>query len=521
MTRAFRRWAAVLLVLATVAGAAVKPNGLFCDGAVLQRGREIPVWGTADRGEKITVTFRGASVTATATDGKWLVKLPAQTAGGPDELTIAGSDTLVVKDVLVGEVWVCSGQSNMAFTMKGALNAEAEIASSADPLLRHLKVPYATADEPQTGLPGQVKWQAASPETTALFSATGYYFAKKLRAELGVPVGLLNNAVGGTACAAWTRLAAIEAVPELEHYQGEYQRAVEALPKQLEQQAAKVDAWKEKVKAWREARAAALKENKPFNKPVPRAPQPPGKNRPSGLYNALTAPLIPYAIAGAIWYQGENDTRSVEVAHEYRVLFPTMIKDWRQQWGQGDFPFLFVQLAPYHAKGRNVDSWPLVREAMLLTTETVPQTGMSVITDAGDATNIHPTQKQPAGERLALEALRIAYGKDLVSRGPVYRSKKIEGNAIRLSFDSGGGGLVAQGGPLKGFVICGEDHNFVAAQAKIEGETVVVSSPAVAQPVAVRYAWAPVPDVNFANREGIPASPFRTDDFPPSEETLQ
>jgi sialate O-acetylesterase len=477
--------------------AEVKPNSLFSDGAVLQQGVAVPVWGTAKDGERVTVTFQQQTASATAKDGRWLVRLKALKAGGPFTLTVAGdSNTLTISNVLVGEVWLCSGQSNMAFELSRATNATEAIAGAGDPQLRLFTVPRSATDAPGTDASGS--WKESSPETAAKFSAVAWFFGRDLRQALRVPVGLIHSSVGGTPAEAWTSRATLEADPDLKLILQRYADSVQKYDPVAA--AAKHEQALENHKAT-VAKAKAAGEKAPA---APRAPADPSRaiGRPSCLYNGMIAPLEPYAIAGAIWYQGEANSGR---AAEYQKLFPAMIQNWRQVWGQGDFPFLFVQIAPHEKMS------PEIREAQLLSWQKVPHTGMAVITDIGNETDIHPTQKEPVGARLALAARAVAYGEKITYSGPVYASMKVKGNQAVLSFKHIGSGLTAKGGDLKGFTIAGADGHFTSATATIEGDKVIVSSPTVTKLVAVRYGWANVPDVNLFNKEGLPATPFRTD----------
>lgn len=453
------------LALPSAVRADVKPNGLFADGMVLQRDRDVPVWGTANPGEKVTVTFRDQSAEAVAgPDGKWRANLkPLKVGGGPDTLKINDRE---IKDVLVGDVWLCSGQSNMQWPMSACDNSEA-IANAKDDQIRLFTVPRRGTPEPEADVQG--KWDHCTPDSAKDFSAVAYYFGRDLRKALDVPIGLIGTNYGGTPAEAWTTKEALASYPDLFHY-------AEAAEKHLKEI------------------------------PADRLP-----HAPSALSNAMIRPLVPFAIRGAIWYQGESNAGR---AYEYRTLFPAMIRDWRTLWGQGDFPFLFVQLAPFkEIKAEPGDSdWAELREAQLLTTKVVPNSAMAVITDVGDEKDIHPKQKGPVGARLALAALALSHGKDVAYSGPSYKSATFaEGKAV-VEFKHVGKGLVAKGGPLTGFAIAGRDGKFVPAEAKIEGKTVVVSSPQVPEPVAVRFGWADFPVVNFWNEGGLPASPFRTDD---------
>ncbi len=499
--------AAGWLLLAAYAFADVRLARIFSDHAVLQRGKPVPVWGTAEPGERVTVEFRGQKISTVARDnGEWSVTLKPMPAGGPFQMTVRGNSTVVLNDVLVGEVWVASGQSNMEWPVALSNNAEQEIAEANNPQIRLFVVPKAVADRPLKDLSGGA-WQPCTSETVRNFSAAAYFFARELQRALKVPVGVIEAAWGGTPAESWTSKPTLMAHPSLRYLLENWRRAEVDYPLALEN-------YQRQLAEWERAAAQARAEGKP----EPKKPDPPQDPRtspwkPSGLFNAMIAPIVPYAIQGAIWYQGESNAGR---ACEYRTLFPAMIQDWREAWAQGDFPFLFVQLANFMpARPEPSESaWAELREAQLMTLS-LPKTGMAVAIDIGDANDIHPRNKQDVGKRLALNALAIAYGKKVVSSGPIYERMKREGNAIRLYFKHVDGGLTTPNGePLKGFAIAGADRKFVWADARIEGNTVVVSSPQVPEPVAVRYAWADNPVCNLYNRAGLPASPFRTDDWP-------
>ncbi|NSW80263.1 MAG: sialate O-acetylesterase [Chthonomonadetes bacterium] len=490
-----------------MASADVRLPRIFGDHAVLQRGQPIPVWGTAEPGEKVTVEFHGQKVFTTADrTGKWRVTLKPVSAGGPFEMTVKGNNTIVLRDLLVGEVWVCSGQSNMEWPLFLARNAEQEIASANYPQIRLFMVPKAVADVPQEDISGG-EWRVCTPESARNFSAVGYFFARELHQALNVPVGMIQSAWGGTPAESWTSRSTLESNPQLRPILENWERAVQDYPQAIQR-------FRQQVMAWEDAAARARAEGKP-EPPRPNRPTHPRNNpwKPSGLFNAMIMPIVPYAIQGAIWYQGESNAGR---AYEYRTLFPAMIQDWRKAWGQGDFPFLFVQLANFMATKPEPgeSAWAELREAQLMTLR-LPKTGMAVAIDIGEADDIHPRNKQDVGKRLALNALAIAYGRKIDYSGPIYSHMKREGNRIRLYFKHVDGGLTTPNGePLKGFAIAGADRKFVWADARIEGNTVVVSSPQVSEPVAVRYAWADNPVCNLYNRAGLPASPFRTDSWP-------
>jgi sialate O-acetylesterase len=489
------------LFLASGARADVKLPALFSDNMVLQQGMRVPVWGWADEGERVTVTFRGRKVSATATKGKWRVTLPSLKAGGPDTFTVEGRNRIELRNVLVGEVWVCSGQSNMEWSLGRSFEPEKDIASSANPGLRLFTVPKRKADEPADDV--KSSWQECHPEAVRGFSAVAYYFGRDLQKARGVPVGLIHTSWGGSPAEVWISRDVLESSPR-------YKTEI------LDPHSAALKRYQEGVAQWEKETEELKKEGK-----QPARGRPGTIWKPAELYNGMIAPLIPYSIKGAIWYQGEANAGR---AHQYRTLFADMIRNWRRDWAQDDFPFLAVQLAPWDKnKKRGVEEitaapgdsdWAELREAQLLATKTLPNVGLAVITDAGDKDDIHPVKKEPVGARLALQAQRIAYGEKITASGPLYRSMKVKGNRAVLSFDNVADGLEARGGRLRGFSLCGEDRKFVWANAEIDDDKVAVSSPLVARPVAVRYGWADYPVVNLFNRAGLPASPFRTDDFP-------
>ncbi|MBV8878339.1 MAG: sialate O-acetylesterase [Planctomycetaceae bacterium] len=487
---------AILWLVLAALGSATEPRAelklhtLFADHMVLQADFACPVWGTAEAGEEISVSIGGQKKTAKAeADGKWSLKLDPLKAGGPHEMTVAGKTSVTVKDVLVGEVWVCSGQSNMEWVVSNSNNFAEEKAAANFPNVRHFLVKKNPQDAPVATLSGD--WKPTTPETVGGFTAVGYFFGRELHQKLNVPVGLINTSRGGTAAQLWTSKPVLEGNATLKPI-------VDNFPKQMENYEKALAGHKE-----------AVEKAKAENKPVPKAPNKPMS--PSCLYNGMIAPVIPYGIKGAIWYQGESNAGA---AKQYQTLFPEMIKNWRKDWGQGDFPFGFVQLANYlPRRDQPADSnWAELREAQTMTLS-LPKTGMAVIIDIGDAKDIHPRNKQDVGKRLALWAQSQVYGKDLVYSGPLYESMKVEDNKARISFKHTGSGLEAKGEKLTGFAIAGEDRTFVWADAKIDGNTVLVWSDKVAKPAAVRYAWADNPECNLYNKEGLPASPFRTDDW--------
>jgi sialate O-acetylesterase len=524
----------LVIGFSSVGFAKVTLPDLFSDHMVVQQGRETPVWGWANPGEKITVGF-GADVatTTTGSGGTWRVTLKSATPPGPGTMTVQGTNSITINDVLVGEVWVGSGQSNMGWQVIECQDAQQEIAAAKYPQIRMYLVDRRAEDTPQTKCTG--RWAVCSPETTGSFPATAYYFGRMLHQELKVPVGIFDCSWGGSPCEAWTKKEVLES-------DAAFSKLFGLVEKDKVEYQAKLAAWQATVDRIAAAKAAAEKSgdktaiDKAAEQKVPERPtewisSPPF--RPAHLYNGMILPLIPYGIRGVIWYQGESN---VERAWDYRRLFPAMIQCWRQQWGQGDFPFLFVQLASFYnhdpektiipEKGTpREDKWAELREAQLMALS-VPNTGMASAIDIGSANNIHPKNKQEVGRRLALWALAKTYGRDIVYSGPLYKSMKVEGNKVRLSFDYTDGGLdvrqanTASADQLEGFAIAGADRKFVWADARIDGNTVVVWSDAVAEPVAVRYGWAMYPICNLFNKAGLPASPFRTDTWPISTQTM-
>ena len=673
------RLALAVAVSTSCAWADIKLPAIISDHMVLEKAAKVPIWGSADPGEEVTVSLNGIAATAKAdAAGKWMLSLNLKdSAPGPFEMTVAGKNKLTLSDVVVGEVWVASGQSNMEFILKNALGGETEMARPANPLLRQFAVKMSATSQLMDDVQG--KWVLASPETVGNFTAVGYFFAKMLQKELNIPVGLIHTSVGGTPSEAWTSAEALDTVPDLKASSERLRAAVKDAPdktrafidgmgvwtkengredkpcadaaayagsdvssagwvavklpgevtapglpqagavwlrkeinvpsaptekfplslpidgfdsvywngKLLKQTTCRdfpglgyirrkgpFDVPAEDVKVGRNILAIRLYEPVspavfPANTGGPRAgqiplagdwlakteyefpaipvekmaaaPQPPA-NPPglhsvaSFLFNGMVRPIIPYAIRGVIWYQGEANTGR---AYQYRTAFPRLISDWRKQWNQGDFPFYFCQLPIYRPKASmpGESGWAELREAQSLALK-LPNTGQAVTIDVGETGNLHPRNKKDVGERLALIALAKDYGKAIPFSGPVYDSMKAESGKAILSFLHTDGGLTAKPLPqtdvvsslanqtaplvrnspnsqLEGFAICGEDRKWVWADAKIDGNNVIVWSDKVPSPAAVRYAWADNPTCNLTNGSGLPASPFRTDDFPP------
>jgi sialate O-acetylesterase len=661
--RKFLFLSAAFLFLCTSAPdvrADVRVPSVIGDNMVLQQGRKARVWGWAEPGERVTVTFRGRKSRATADyQGRWQTFVGPFKAGGPFELTVAGKNTLTFKNVLVGEVWVCSGQSNMEWSLVNADNGQREVSEASYPEIHLFTVKKSTSPRPLDDVEG--RWVVTRPETAAQFSAVGYFFGRELHRRLKVPVGLVHTSWGGTPAEAWTSRDALNNVASLKPLLDRYDAELQNLPRlQQEYERARVEwerqyvtqdagnkgealgyadpahdasAWKkmnlpqlwesagldvdgviwfrrevEVPAAWagrdlalslgaiddfdttyfNGARVGSTGADTPNAWMTPRRytvpgslvragknvvavrvfdrvggggfggggepmslapagaqksdalalggawdykeeavvpsrkidyskqPQQPGyanQNNPTVLYNAMLAPLVPYTIRGAIWYQGESNAGR---AYQYRTLFPAMIRDWRARWGEGDFPFYFVQLANWKARPKDsIDSeWAELREAQTLTLQREPNTGMAVAIDIGNPDDIHPRDKLDVGLRLALWALADAYGQKVEQSGPLYDSSAVEGERVRLRFKHAAGLKTRDGSAPVGFYVAGSDRKFRPAEARIEGDAVVVWSDEVKSPVAVRYAWADNPAANLYNRENLPASPFRTDDWP-------
>jgi sialate O-acetylesterase len=492
----------LLLVFPMLAAADVRLPAVLGDHMVLQADRPIHLWGWAEPDERVQAKFRGQIGSAAAdAEGRWSLYLNPETAGGPYTLEIAGTNELKLDDVLVGEVWVGSGQSNMVFLLRNSDDADKEIREANYPEIRLFKVKLETAAAPKSDVEGE--WKVCGPETVADFSAVGYFFARHLHQKTGKPFGVIQSAWGGTPAQAWTPRESLDEDPELHGFLEEWAEVERAYPR------AKVR-YGEQLARWEAQAAADRKAGKtPGRRPA--APRGPGhQHAPAVLYNAMIAPLTPFPVRGFIWYQGENNANQRQ-GYVYERLFGTMIEDWREAWAMGPLPFLFVQLANY-GRVPETSEWPELRESQSKTLG-LTNTGMAVSIDIGNPDNIHPTNKQDVGLRLALAARAVAYGEhDLVYSGPVYRQVTAEDGRLRLWFDHIGSGLVLNNGG-KGFQVAGADGRFHAAEAEADGSTVVVSSPHVEQPLAARYAWAAAPEVSLFNREGLPASPFRTDSW--------
>lgn len=487
----------------SLGGEGLRLPPLFTDNMVLQSNTIVKVRGSnAPAKTEIQANVAGKAFFCKSDEkGDFIVNLGPLEAGGPYELTFGPKGVgpiLSLKNVLVGEVWVCSGQSNMQWTINASANADRVKSESANSKIRLFSVPRRTSNKPDTSLAG--KWVECNPETVGAFSAVGYHFGRKLNADTGLPVGLINSSWGGTYAEAWTREVDMLESPTLEPIVVNQKRnlpvAIAKYKKDMEKHKKLSD----------EAKVEGRKVSNPPQNPET------SPNRPAVLFNGMITPLLHFPIKGAIWYQGEANAGQ---AYLYRTLFPVLIQSWRKAWGQPDLPFYFVQLAPYMAiKNEAQESnWAELREAQLLTSLRIPNTGMAVITDVGEEKDIHPRKKAPVGERLALLALKNQYQKAVQASGPQFKKLTIESNKAIIEFSEVGSGLECKGDSLTGFTIAGPDRKFVNATARINGNMVVVSAESVTKPVAVRFGWANFPVVNLWNKEGLPASPFRTDEF--------
>jgi len=480
----------------------LKLPALFSDNMVIQREQESPIWGQSEPNTDVLVSLgRAQCIVKSDAGGKWSVKLPSLKPGGPFEMIVeCGEEKIVLKNMMIGDVWICSGQSNMEWPLLKALNGNEEAAAAKYPNIRLFMAKKQIATDPLSDTQG--RWQECSPEAVKDFSGVGYFFGREIHKKLNVPIGLIQSAWGGTPIESWMSVSALRSDPDFLPIYKKWKELIEKYP----------EAKKEhdlKVKEWEAVKKEAEKQGKPVPE-WPLAPYGPSNPRqPNVLFNGMIQPLIPYGIKGVIWYQGESNFRR---GYQYRNLFPVMIEDWRARWGQGNFPFLFVQLPNYKSQSEKKFHWPEVREAQLMCLAKASNTGMAITIDIGEPNDLHPPRKQEVGRRLALAAMKIAYGQDLVYSGPIYKKMTVTGERIAIEFDHADGGLITRNEePLKGFVIAGEDRNFVLAQAKIEGNSIIVWNDSVKKPAAVRYAWESAPEANLYNKADLPASPFRTD----------
>ena len=486
-------------VLAQVATANIKVPALIADNMVLQQNTKAALWGWASAGEEVSITTSWNNKTIrviTDASGKWTTYVKTIKAGGPYIINFKGSNNITITNVLLGEVWLASGQSNMEFFMAktrsssytGVLNYEEEIKAANYPLIRQIDVANKNAAEPQQDFKGT--WKICTPQNADTFSAVAFYFALQVHKATGFPIGIINSTWGGTTAESWTKKEVLENDNNFKVVVDRYNDAVKDYPKAIENYNAALNKWK-----------------LDSSKAKPTAPVRPNPDKaPYRLYNAMIAPLAPYTLKGVIWYQGESNA---DRAYQYRRLFPAMIANWRNDFKNDKLPFYFVQISPHRSQNAEI------REAQLLTYRNVKNTGMVVTTDNGDSLDIHPRNKKLVGERLSLWALNNEYGKkNIVTSGPLYKSMKIKGDKIEVEFDFTGDGLVTKDGTeLKEFTIAGDDEKFVPAKAIMKGNKVEVWSDAVTKPVAVRFAWRNIPNPNLFNKAGLPASPFRTDSW--------
>jgi sialate O-acetylesterase len=548
---AMMRCAFIILISALCVSslqAETKPHGLFSDHMVVQANAPIPVWGWAEPSESVTVTLADKSAqTTTGADGKWRVDLtPLAATDQPQVMTIKGTNTITIEDVLIGDVWLCSGQSNMEFGIFNVIKDEEQRKAVIDPGIRTFcvtKMASLTPVDNTMVVPKELEmdtlnghWQKdTAAGTWGGFSAVGYLFGKEIRALTGKPVGLIGSHWGGTPVQAWTSLDALKSNPATARHATSFEKRPASkntsFPVIWEDYARAMHKWKTEsnrpeaiamMEKWEaddaKARKAGTARPKIPDMPFPRPRNPGMVGTTTSLFNGMINPLIPFAIKGAIWYQGESNGGS----RDYDILFTTMIKDWRQRWGQGDFPFLFVQLAGFQRPGSVGTGWADLREQQRHALS-LPNTGMAVAIDVGDPNDIHPKNKLPVAQRLARAAEHIAYGKDVVYSGPVYESLRLDGSSVVISFTHTGSGFAMLPAPqlpgkpplaapvsLEGFEIAGPDGEWFAAKAGIKGEQVTVFSDRVKAPTTVRYAWGACPPCGLYNKEGLPTVPFST-----------
>jgi sialate O-acetylesterase len=493
-----------LLIAALSAPGAITLASPFTDHAVLQCDKPIPIWGRADPGESISVSFGGQSAqTVAGREGRWHVELkPLAATAVPAELVVRGKNTVVLQDVVVGEVWLASGQSNMEWPVNLTHDAAREMAAANFPLIRHLKIEHVSGPAP-VEFAKTNGWQVAAPETVGGFTAVGYFFARELHRQLNVPVGIVHSSWGGTEIESWMSDKARRATPSAAEIDARWKKSVsEWPPERIARYPADMAAWQ---KAEAEAKATQTRNPLPW-------PQPPATNDspalPGGPYNAMIAPLQPFALRGFLWYQGESN---VQRAQEYSALFTALIQNWRTSWGDKRLPFYFVQLPNYAAEDANGTAWPALREAQARVLA-LAETGMAVAIDGEEAQNLHPTKKQEIGRRLALIALARTYHRTVEWTGPQFTRAVREGSAMRLSVQSAGA-LTLRSHEGISFEIAGADKVFHPATAKVDGATLSVSSSEVSDPVAVRYAWRNAPAATLFNSAGLPAAPFRSDSW--------
>lgn len=499
------RWPALvfLLTLAVpVVQGEVRLPRILSSHMVLQRDRPIHIWGWSEPNEKVSVALNGESQSTLGDNlGRWSVYFPTQPAGGPFRLTVAGTNQIVLDDILIGDVWFASGQSNMEMPLEGfrgsamVKNSAQEISQASYPQMRLLIMPRKASEFPLADFDAGQSWTICTPETAAKFSAVAYFFGRGILAKEQVPIGLIDSTWGGTPVEAWVSLDGLSADASLMPVFAAWARMSDDQAEALLSAAAE----RREDQAAREA-----------GQPLPKHAWHPDSQSwdPAWLFNGMVAPATNYPIKGVIWYQGESNSR-LDRALMYEKAFPALIADWRRHWREGDFPFLFVQISSFTSDA--TEDWAVVREAQRRTLS-VANTAMAVSIDVGDPDNVHPADKQTVGARLALGARAIAYDENIEYSGPLFREASTEPDGLRVWFDHVAGGLVAKGGPLQGFEIAGTDRQFVQAAARIDDRSVVVSSPQVQKPKYVRYGWQNAPRVNLYNSADLPASPFTSEE---------
>ncbi|QMV43124.1 sialate O-acetylesterase [Cohnella cholangitidis] len=483
----------------------LKMMGMFSDRMVLQRDSLVPIWGEGREGETVTVTCSGVSAEAVVKDGKWHANLPPFGAGGPYALTVqSGDETIVFRDVLFGDVWLAGGQSNMEWRLKDTKGGPEEAARASSPIVRFYDVPRISYED---GLEHPAEWKSCTSDHAGEFSAVAYYYANELARSLEVPIGVIGCNWGGTSASCWVPKEALAGNDELHAYIDEFQASLDSVGP--EERVTEEKRYHEAVAEFNRRQSAGMVGEELGDYPWPPPVSERSFLRPNGLYCTMIRKVVPYGLKGFIYYQGESDAHKPAL---YDTLLGTLIRTWRSDWGNSELPFLFVQLPGYAHDGKpRGEEWPLLRESQLIVTEQVPHTAMAVVLDCGEENDIHPRDKKPVGERLALVALRSVYGQDVASSGPVFRKAASAGNKLTIKFDSGAGRLVAANGNIVGFEVAGGDGVYVPASATIvSDDSVQVWNDKVAAPVHARYAWANYPEANLVNSAGLPAGPFRT-----------
>lgn len=495
----------LLALLGFTVRADVSLAPIFSDSAVLQSDKTVPIWGRAAPGEVVVVSFRGQSVrTSTGPDGRWIAYLqPMAASADPADLDVVGRNLITVRDVLVGEVWIASGQSNMEWPVNMVRGAAKEMVAANFPFIRHVRIER-TARPAPSDMVKTSGWQRTTPETVGSFAAVPFFFARHVHRRIGVPIGIISASWGGTEIEAWMSDDARRWTTVADKLNARWDQAKREWP------ADRVARYPAEMEAWQkaDAHAQATKTKNPLPWPKPPATDD-SPARPGGPYNAMIAPLQPCALRGFLWYQGESN---VGRADEYGELFVNLIRTWRTAWRQNELPFFFVQLPNYADNDANGAAWALLREAQAKALA-LPATAMAVTIDIGEADNLHPTDKQEVGRRLALIALARIYDIPTDWSGPQFTNTVREGGALRVKFQNATTGLIARDGNVQSLEIAGADKVFRPAVSKIEGDALLVSSPDVPEPVAVRYAWKNAPKANLFNRAGLPAYPFRTDNW--------